>query len=511
MKKRFILLMMLIATLPFAVKSQSNNELTLKVENYNDWGWECLVIENGFIELVIIPEIGGRVLRYAFPGDQQMAINPRTIGQNFDPATDSSGPWAKGWGYGGYKNWPAPQSFWNWPPPPRLCWGPYAYNIEHQSADSLIIYLESEVETIRAKGLKQARRFIIYRNSTLVKVEQYLFNVSATPRELSIWDISQTIVQHGTEKDMTNFSVYFPAEKSKINDANLNITEVADNVYRYKDTSKSGKAFINLNAGWCANVDERDSESYYKLFEIDPEANHPDDNSNFEIYTDGKNEYIEIEVLSPLKRLEHGDTLRYDQFWSAARVKGIHYQATIAGSVISPLAFDEGSLNLSGEYGIFSKGKVAVKLFNSNNNSSNQIEAGNVDASQLFTLNQTATGVEDIDSIAVVAFNEKGEEIGLLDHWTAIKVNVNKLNRTSLLVYPTVIEKGQQVTIQTGDNTLIESLNLVSANGQLIKIIENHNIEGGKISVPIPSVTPGIYFIQVKTRQQLMHTKLIVH
>jgi hypothetical protein len=106
--KHFSILLLVI--LGFSLPSLSN-DVSLTVGDYNNWGWESLLIENGYIELVIVPEIGGRVMRYAMPGDQQMAINERTIGKSYNPATNSNGPWGEGWGYGGFKNWPSPQSF----------------------------------------------------------------------------------------------------------------------------------------------------------------------------------------------------------------------------------------------------------------------------------------------------------------------------------------------------------------------------------------------------------------
>jgi hypothetical protein len=452
-------------------------------------------------------------MRYAFPGDQQMAIHPKNIGKNFNPDSDKWGPWSGGaWGYGGFKNWPAPQSFWNWPPPPHLCWGPYTYNIEHQSADSIVVYLESEVETQLAKGLQQARRFTVYNNSTIVKLEQYLMNVNATTRDLSIWDITQTIVQHDSDKDMENFSVYFSTSKSiRYADQKLNITKLEDGIHRYSDTNKSGKTFMNLDAGWCANVDERDNQSYYKIFDIDPSADHPDQNANFEIYSAGSNEYIEIEVLSPLQSLSKGQTMRYDQIWSAAHVNGIHYNANIAGSVVEKITVDNENVSISGSFGIFTSGNILVKAFDQKSNRSTTIEAGNVEAGTLFELNTTVADIDRIDSVTVIARNSANTEIGVLSHWKNTSLGIqNQSIENNIVLYPSVALKGQNITIDFKQPVKKASVNMLTTDGKVIPVCKNTIIGNNQLRFTVPNINKGVYIVQIDTEKGSYNQKMLV-
>ena len=510
--KHFVFsLIIILSCFNLLITNKAKAAVTLTIGNYNDWGWECLVIENGYIELVIVPEIGARIMRYAFPNDQQMAINPSNIGEKYDLDKDTYGPWGKGYGYEGFKNWPAPQTFWNWPPPPTLDWGLYTYEIEHQSADSLIIYFESEVETKLASGLKQARRIKVYSNSTLVNIEQYLINVSAKARELSVWDVTQTIVQHDKDNDLENFSVYFSAEAKNIsNEGNkLNISEVAENIHRFADTKKSSKAYINLLSGWCANVDERDHQSYFKLFEIDPKAKHPDDNSNFEIYSSGNHDYIEIEVLSPLKRLEQGDTLRYDQFWSASHTSGIHYNANTAGSVLKPTVFDSNNSKISGKYTAFTSGTIKAFLFN-NGKQITELEGGSVEAGMLFNIDESLNVSSEIDSVAIIAFDLKGTPIGAIDNWTAKKVGFEQFKQNKLSVYPTVISGNEPITLQLTQATSIEAINLISLSGKSASIIFENKKETKWIDIEVPTLKPGIYCLNVQTPDGVYYQKIII-
>lgn len=508
MKQIYLLLLILFV---IQIKARSA-DLTLKVEDYNNWGWESLVIENGYIELVIVPEIGGRVMRYAMPGDQQMAINERTIGKTYDPATNNNGPWGEGWGYGGFKNWPSPQSFWNWPPPSRLDWGVYQHTIEHQSADSVVVFLESEIETVRAKGYQQARRLTVYKNSTVVKVEQYLTNVNGTVRDLGIWDITQTIVQHGTEKDAENFSVYFATEKNIINDKKIDIQEVGEGIFRYQDTRVNkgdGKAYMNVSAGWCANVDERDVQSYYKLFEIFPEENHPDNNTNFQIYSAGNNSYIEIEVLSPLKKLAQGETMRYDEYWSAANVNGLTLFANKAGS-IHQFTINNSNNTFEGLFGIFNSGKVQMYYYDKDYKELGKSNEITVEAAQLLTVSETIPAGTEV--VNLKAYDFKNNVTGIISTTQDYSVGISNLKQVPFLtVYPSICRPNEEITINCSQNIEgVVQIDLISLSGAKTILTHIQQVSFNQVKAVVPSLSPGVYLVQLKNNHFKNYQKIII-
>jgi hypothetical protein len=230
-------------------------------------------------------------------------------------------------------------------------------------------------------------------------------------------------VQHGTEKDAENFSVYFATEKNIINDKKIDIQEVDGGIYRYQDTRVNqgdGKAYMNVSAGWCANVDERDEQSYYKLFEIHPEENHPDNNTNFQIYSAGNNSYIEIEVLSPLKKLAQGETMRYDILWSAAKVKGLHLHANKAGSVLSATL---NGTTYEATYGMFTSGKAVLHYLNSSNQELGTSSEISVEAAQMLSISETVP--DGTTLVHLKAYDPNNQLVGIYpasrnSHWEII-------------------------------------------------------------------------------------------
>ena len=82
-------------------------------------GWNAYVLKNDFVQLHVVPEIGGRVIQYTFGKKDFFWINPKLAGKtSLKTGLDPEGGWLN---YGGDKLWPAPQGWDNdrqWPGPP---------------------------------------------------------------------------------------------------------------------------------------------------------------------------------------------------------------------------------------------------------------------------------------------------------------------------------------------------------------------------------------------------------
>lgn len=441
----------------FSLETFYGQDLTIDTINYNNYGWQALVIENGYIQLAVFPEIGGRVLYYGFPDDEYMWINPDQSGKMYDPATQLYGPWNGSSGYGGYKVWPAPQSAWSWPPPPYLAWGPYEYTVETANADSVVIYLRSYQETQQAPGLQFARRYKVFRNSALVKVDQILINNNTESQIWSIWDVTQTVVEHEGESDYNNFSVYFPANINEITGkSNGSYSKVNENVTRFNfQYGRSGKMFSFVNKGWVSFVDERDEQTYSKLFEIIPAIEYPDDHSNFEIYSSG-GQYIEIEVLSPLWEVgANGDSVVYSEYWGAAHINGEIMHANALGIIKSPLSYNTSENRINGEYGIFNSGSVQLKYFSESGEAIDSSEIITVGATENLVMNTEANLSENVNKIKLLCYDFNGNLLGVLD--SCFVNNATSITDLpvgmGLSVYPNLIHQGEALHYRFSDFT----------------------------------------------------------
>jgi len=349
-----------------------------------------------------------------------MIINDDLLGQMFDLAVNIYGPWNGTWAYGGYKTWPAPQSEWpgSWPPPPILDWGEYEYEIIHASKDSVTLWLKGQTEQYQAPDLRFDRYITAYRNSTRVKVVTVLFNDSDTEKNQSIWEITQTIVQHENKHDYANFSAYFPAaEASDIwGSGGPDYEEVLPGIYRAKYVSVEGKIFASTSDGWVCFVDEKDQQTYAKVFNMVEGTEYADDGASVEIYTSGSNRYMEVEVLGPYEPIgPDGDSIVFVEYWYATQNSGPIYSTNHAGTVTQKLAYSHQTKSISGEYGAFNEGELRVKYYNSEGVETGDGPVVSVTPNTIVQLSEAVTLPASTESIELHAYDVDGSFIDCLD------------------------------------------------------------------------------------------------
>lgn len=142
MPHRFTVLILLIFILHVRAFAQDSLKIDL-IEDHNGWGWNAWVMSNDLITISTMPAIGARIMQYDLDGHPSIFVNPDELGNTYTPASNSGWP-----NFGGFKNWPAPQDIWGWPPPPTLDFGAYEA-IADTSADSVSLSVSSPIEEWR--------------------------------------------------------------------------------------------------------------------------------------------------------------------------------------------------------------------------------------------------------------------------------------------------------------------------------------------------------------------------
>src|SRR5215471_10026189 len=75
-----------------------------RVESTDYKGWHAEQLSNQWVQLVVIPQNGGRLIQVTFAGHPYLFVNPKYAGKYFPP--DGSGHW---FNYGGDKIWLLPE------------------------------------------------------------------------------------------------------------------------------------------------------------------------------------------------------------------------------------------------------------------------------------------------------------------------------------------------------------------------------------------------------------------
>src|SRR5690242_10537289 len=82
-------------------RSPKNSDCRVEAVDYR--GWQAQQISNRWVQLIIVPQNGGRLMQVTFAGHAYLFVNPNLAGKYFPP---SSNEW---FNYGGDKIWLLPE------------------------------------------------------------------------------------------------------------------------------------------------------------------------------------------------------------------------------------------------------------------------------------------------------------------------------------------------------------------------------------------------------------------
>ena len=396
--------------------------------NYNDWGWETLVLKNDFITVAAVPAIGGRVMSYSLDGHESMWVNEEALGTTPEPSR-------RGWpNHGGYKNWPAPQADWGWPPPAVLDYGAYSAAIVSETPDSARVSLASDTERFHTPGIRFERTLTVYPNSSRVRVEQTVINETERDQSWGIWDITQSIVRNAPQQDYSNFRVYFPINPNSeygadgvtfSKDSGAWAGPITEDVYEVQFQPDNAKLFADSRGGWIAYVDLKDGYAYAKTFPIFEDALYPDapsargnagpDGADVAVYV-AQNEYVEVEVMSPVVALTaNGGSYTFTEDWWASRTAGPVLALNEVGLVNERLSVDGGAGTATGTFGVFHAGLAYLVYVNAEGAEVGQSAKQAVTPDQLVEGNWTVEMPDGAVRVDLVVDDPQGLRVGAID------------------------------------------------------------------------------------------------
>ena len=158
-------------------------------------GWSAYRLGNGFVQLVAVPDIGGRIMAYDLGTHPFFFVDPALAGKLFSPEENQGDGSLAAWkNYGGDKTWPAPQGWnteaqWHGPPDPVLDTG--RYTVDELGADSRQATIAMISPPDARTGVQITRRFTLFPASSRVRVDLTFRNISDRPIRWSIWDVVQ--------------------------------------------------------------------------------------------------------------------------------------------------------------------------------------------------------------------------------------------------------------------------------------------------------------------------------
>lgn len=295
--------LILLAIFGFFLASGARADV--KVEKVAYQGWRnCYRISNGEVELIVTSDVGPRVIRFAFVGGQNLF-------KEFTEQLGKSGE-EKFQLRGGDRVWKAPED-------PVATWAPDNVAVE------ILVTGNGLIARAPVEPLTHLRKEIEIRmaeRGTDVMVLHRVANESLFPLEYSAWALTMMAPggvaisgfpprgRHPANLEATNPLVMWAY--TNLADKRLTLTKKYLALRQDPNNSEAQKLGIFNPHTWGAYV--LNGEVFIKQAAGDAHASYPDFGCSFETFTN--NEFLEMETLSPLKKVAPGETVEQIEHWS---------------------------------------------------------------------------------------------------------------------------------------------------------------------------------------------------
>src|SRR6516162_5896730 len=297
---------MLAMVLICLLSTRAGAEVRVEKTEYKGWT-HCYRVTNGEVELIITGDVGPRIIRFGFVGGQN-------VFKEFNEQLGKSGE-EKFQLRGGDRVWKAPED-------PIATWAPDNTEVEIRVTPTGLVAREP-VEPLTK--LQKEIEVSLGPSGTTVRVTHRITNRSLFPLEFSPWAL--TMMAPGG----VAVSGFPPRGRHPINLEATNplvmwaYTNLADPRWKFtkkyltlrqdpnnKEAQKLGLFNVDTWAAYLLN-----GEAFVKRGRADAAKVYPDFGSSFETFTN--NEFLEVETLGPLTKLQPGQTAELIETWGLFR------------------------------------------------------------------------------------------------------------------------------------------------------------------------------------------------
>jgi hypothetical protein len=282
-------------------------QATMSVERVSYGGWaNCQRLSNGVVELVLTTDVGPRIIRFGFAGEEnEFYQDELTLGKT------GGDDWRA---YGGHRLWHAPEAM------PRTYWGDN-WPIRFEPLPGLVRLIQPVEPTTGIEKEIDVRLDA----GAHVEVTHRLRNKNGWAVELATWALSM-MAPGGTAIIPLPPRRPHPEALQPVNTLALwAYTDMADPrwtwgrryiLLRQDATATSPqKAGAWIPDGWAAYA--RHGHLFVKTFAPDPGATYPDLGCSTEVFTNAQ--MLELETLGPLVRLQPGAAVEHVEHWHLFR------------------------------------------------------------------------------------------------------------------------------------------------------------------------------------------------
>jgi hypothetical protein len=388
------------------------SECRIEAADYK--GWHAQQLSNRWVQLVVVPQNGGRLMQVSFAGHPYLFVNPKYEGKYLPP---SSSQW---FNYGGDKLWLLPEGHkdeQHWVGNSDLLDdGPFDFRKLSEGKECEI---ELTGPADPQTGVQFVRTIRLDADSPRIRFHATMRNITGHSLEWSLQSVSQydtadRSAPSGFNHDFRTFTPANPAS-SYLNRYHVRFGPAEnpaasirdDELFMLHYVHLAAELWLDSTAGWLAVVDGNSRYGMVERFQFEKSQTYPgkasvifwtnglevrlshDGVPSMPSGDDASPYYLEAELNSPLCRLRPGETCSFDTEWFPTRVGSEFHGVTDAGIVIRPLhgiRLENGKVKVSGSFGLFFSGRLLARFYDEHGASLGTVPVVDVNPAQTVSL-----------------------------------------------------------------------------------------------------------------------------
>lgn len=434
------------AAFPHLADAQTEAMHACQVSRVEFAGWQGQQITNAWVKLIVVPQLGGRLMQVYFDGHPYLFVNPRYKGKYVPPAEAAKDHrWIN---YGGDKIWPMPegsQDEHHWPGPisDPLDDGNYEFKV---LSEGPLCKVRLEGPPDPKTGLQYSREITLASDSPEIRFHAAMKNIADHPIQWSMQSVTQYDTSDPQDAESYNHEVwvYTPVNlnSSYLESYHVRSGLADDPSFRIENglfclhwLPIENEVWLDSTAGWVAVVDASSQYGMIEKFQYVRSAEYPGkatvifykNGSTVQLNEQGLPEltsvhsensprYMEAELNSPIVPLAPGETYALDTEWHPVRMSQEPTSVTNAGvgTVVLRATRTAGGLSLRGSFGVFFSGQLEAQLFDSRGGRLASVMLQSVSPARAVELIQTIAAPAGVAEVSLHVIDSQSKDRGTL-------------------------------------------------------------------------------------------------
>jgi hypothetical protein len=412
-----------------------------RIEAVSYKGWQAQQISNQWMQLVIVPQNGGRLMQVTFAGHSYLFVNPKLAGKYLPP---SSKEW---FNYGGDKIWLLPEGTED-----EQHWAgnsdvlddtPFSFRkVSEGQHCEVELTSPSDPQT----GVQISRTIRLDADSPRIAFHVSMKNVTGhtldwSMQSVSQYDTSKNGDQSGMNHEFWTFTPVNP-QSSYLNRYHVRFGPAENPAARVRDDNFFAVHYVHMAAelwldstdGWLAVVDGSSKYAMVERFEYEEHKEYPgkasvifwtngpemrlnsEGNPQMSADPDASPYYLEAEVNSPMCHLRAGESCALQTEWFPTRSGDEFHGVTEAGILVRPLkaTLQNGKIALSGSFGVFYSGHLVARLYDEHGHIAAVTPVGDVTPNEANNLATEIAAPGKLSRVSLHLIDDTGLDRGAL-------------------------------------------------------------------------------------------------